>query len=125
MASETEVVAALKAAFAPTQVYWGWAPFESVEASPSLPIITVRRAMFSTAGYETMCEDEPIQGDTTLLVHVWSDVYEVARAMCTLARETLQDAGGWVLQSESDSYEPNFRAWQIEGQWMAGGVAPE
>jgi len=121
---EAELVATLKAALAPTPVFWGWAPLETAELPPQLPLVTVRRVLFTTAGYADMCEDGAIVGDTSLVVHVWSDAYALARAVCALVRETIQTAGGWVLQSETDVYEPNFRAWQIEGQWLAGGVAP-
>ena|SRR5579862_1807773 len=125
MADEADLVDYLKAALAPIQVYWGWSPLETAEAPPSLPITTVRRQLFSTSGYDDMCETGVIQGDTTLLVHVWSRQYEQARDLMQVARMTIQAAGGWALQTELDSYEPNFRAWQIEGQWIAGGVTPD
>jgi hypothetical protein len=124
MADETGLVAALKVALDPVPVHWGWAPAEPVEAVPALPIVTVRRSLFSTEGYADMCEQGAIVGDTTLLVHVWSPTYASARALTALVRDTVQAAGGWVLQSEADNYETAFRAWQIEGQWFAGGVEP-
>jgi hypothetical protein len=125
MTTETELVAALKTTLSPTPVFWGWAPFESAEVPPQLPLVTVRRLLFATGGYDDMCEDSTLRGDTTLVVHAWSDIYADARALTAAARDTIRTAGGWTLQSETDTYDPTFRAWQIEGQWLAGGVAPE
>ncbi len=125
MASESELVAALAEALAPIAVAWGWNPFESAEKPASLPVVTVRRSLFSTAAYEDMCEAGEVQGDTTLLVHSWAAGYQDARELNAQVREVILGEGGWTLQTETDIYEPNFRAWQIEGQWFAGGVKPE
>jgi hypothetical protein len=122
--TETAIVQALKAALAPVSVFWGWAPFESTEEPPTLPLATVARALFSTANWLDMCDDGSI-GDTTLLVHVWSIGYEQGRAIQTIARECMLAQAGWVLQSETDIFEPAFRAWRIESQWMAAGAAPQ
>jgi hypothetical protein len=120
---EPEFLAALKAAVAPTPVYWGWAPFETTGDVPSLPVVTVVRAVYTTAAWLEMC-DNGAMGDTTLLVHVWTNGYEDARALQALARAGLLDMPGWCLQSEIDTFEPTFRAWRIESQWMAAGVSP-
>jgi hypothetical protein len=125
MTDEASLVDILKAALAPTPVHWGWAPLESAELPPALALVTVRRQLFSTSGYADMCETGEIEGDTTILVHVWSREYEPARDLMQIVRSTIQVAGGWSLQTEVDLYEPNFRAWQIEAQWMAGGVTPD
>jgi hypothetical protein len=121
--SEPEFVDALKAAVAPTPVYWGWAPFETTGDPATLPIVTVMRAVYSTAAWLEMC-DNGAMGDTTLLVHVWSLGYEDARTLQALARTKLLDVPGWCLQSEVDTFEPAIRAWRIESQWMAAGVSP-
>jgi len=123
--TEKAFVALLQAALAPARVSWGWAPFESSTEPPSLPLVTVQRLTYSTASYEDMCQRAPYLGDTTLTVHAWALGYEDARTLATAARDALADATGWRLQSESDLYEPTFRAWRVEGVWFTAGVAPE
>jgi hypothetical protein len=124
MADERALVAALSAALDPTPVFWGWAPMETADLTPSLPLVTLQRLNYSTAAYEDMCTDAAVVGDTTLLVHAWAVGYEKARDLTTQSRDAIQAAGGWTLQSETDIYEANFRAWRIEAQWFAGGVQP-
>jgi hypothetical protein len=121
---ERALVAALAAALAPTPVFWGWAPLESADLPASLPLVTLQRLTYSTASYEDMCEDVPVRGDTTLLVHAWALGYEQARTLAAQARDAVLAAEGWGLQTETDQYEPGFRAWRVEAQWFAEGVPP-
>ena len=121
---ERALVAALRAALDPTPVYWGFAPFEFAEQPPTLPLVVVQRLNYSTAGYEDMCEDAAYVGDTLLVVNAWALGYELGRDLATEVREAVGAAGGWRLQSEADLFEPNVRAWRIEGQWLSGGVPP-
>lgn len=121
--TERELVALLKTALTPVPVHWGFAPFESSGVPPMLPIVVVQRLSYSTAGYEDMCEGDYV-GDTALVVHAWALHYEVGRMLCDQVRAALRDAVGWRLQQETDTYEPNFHAWCIAGQWNAGGVPP-
>jgi hypothetical protein len=124
--SERALVSALKAVLAPIPVHWGWAPLESAFVPASLPLVTVQRLQYLTAGYETMCDGEPYMGDTVIVIHAWAANYEAARDLAADVRATMaQDAEGWRLQSEGDLYEPAFRAWRIEGQWLASGVPPD
>jgi len=123
-ASPETIVAALDAAL-DAPVYWGWAPFQAVETPPSYPLVTVHRALFTAEGFADMCVDDQFIGDTTLAVHTWSPVYEEARTLMTLVRPVMLEAGGWTLQTETDSYEPNARAWQVEAMWLAVGIAAD
>jgi hypothetical protein len=123
--SESDLVAALAAALDPTPVYWGWAPLDSAELPPNYPLLTVHRALFTATTYEDMCQDAAPVGDKTLVVHAWSPVYEQARSLSAAARAVILAADGWTLQSESDLFEPNVRAWQVEAQWLAGGATPD
>jgi len=123
MTDERDLVAALSAALQPTPVFWGFAPLETAETPPSLPLVVVQRLNYSTAGYEDMCEGDYL-GDTLLVVDAWSLGYEDARVLAASARAAVSGAGGWRLQGESDFFEPNFRAWRIQGQWLAAGVPP-
>jgi hypothetical protein len=122
--SERSVVALLELALAPVPVHWGFAPFESVEAVPVLPIVVVQRLSYSTAAYEDMCEASAYVGDTLLALHVWALGYEQARSLTDQVRAAMSDARGWRLQQEVDQYESAFRAWCIAGQWLAAGVPP-
>lgn len=122
--TESAFVALLRDALAPARVSWGWAPFESSTEPAALPLVTVQRLVYSTAAYESMCSD-PYLGDTTLTVHAWALGYAQARTLSSAARAALSDAVGWRLQSESDLFEPTFRAWRVEGVWFAAGIAPE
>lgn len=124
MADERDLVAALIAALSPTPVHWGFAPFESVSEPPSLPIVVVQRANFSTANYEDMCAAAPYVGDTLVVIDGWTLGYEDGRAQAAAIRDVVGAAGGWRLQSETDLYEPTFRAWRIQGQWLAAGRPP-
>lgn len=121
---ETELVATLKAALYPVPVHWGFAPFEAVEVPPALPIVVVQRLTYSTGGYEDMCTDAAYVGDTILVIDAWHLGYEDARALAASVRAGVAMAQGWRLQSETDLYEVNFRAWRIQGQWLAAGVPP-
>ena len=123
MASEVDLVEALKAALFPTPVHWGWAPLESVAEPPALPLVVVQRQLFTTVDYEDMCE-APYVGDTTVVVDCWTLGYEQGRALATAVREATATLGEWRLQSETDQYEPNVRAWRIQGQWLRGGQPP-
>jgi hypothetical protein len=124
MTDERDLVAVLLAALAPTPVYWGFAPFESMSEPPSFPLVVVQRQMFTTEAYEDMCEDAAPIGDTTLGIDAWALGYEAARALAAQIRTATGAAGGWRLQSETDLYEPNVRAWRIQGQWLASGQPP-
>ncbi len=123
-ASEPEIVALLVTALAPVPVHWGFAPFESAEAVPTLPIVVVQRISYATAAYEDMCEASDYVGDTLLSIHAWTLGYEQGRALCAQVRMAMGDAAGWRLQQEYDQYEPAFRAWCIAGQWLAAGAPP-
>lgn len=124
MSDERELVAALALALSPVQVSWGWAPFESADTVPTLPIVIVQRLNFASAPYEDMCEDPAYTGDTLILIDSWTRHYEDGRALATAARIAATAAGGWRLQAESDLYDPNFRAWRIQGQWLLAGEPP-
>ena len=123
MADERDLVAALMAALSPTPVWWGFAPLESVAEPPSLPLVVVQRLTFSTTAYEDMCEG-PYVGDTILVIDAWTIRYEDGRALAAAVRSAADALGGWRLQSETDQYDPNVRAWRIQGQWLAAGVPP-
>jgi hypothetical protein len=124
MADERELVATLTAALAPVPVHWGLAPFESSGTVPSLPIVVVQRLNYSTVGYEDMCSEAAYVGDAALVVDMWALGYEGARSLAADVRAAMVDVDGWRLQGEADLYEPTFRAWRIQGQWLAAGVAP-
>ena len=83
----------------------------------------MQRLNFSTVGFEDMCEG-PYVGDTLLAIDTWTVGYEAGRTLAASARAAVAAAGGWRLQAESDLYEPSFRAWRIQGQWLAAGVPP-
>jgi hypothetical protein len=124
--AERAIVAILASALAPTPVVWGWAPFETAGDPPSLPLVVVQRLTYSTIGYEDMCDDSGVLGDSTVLVHAWALGYEDARGLNAAARSAmLTQAAGWRLQAENDLYEPAFRAWRVEGQWFGAGIAPD
>ena len=126
MTDDRALVADLLLALAPTPVYWGFAPLESASTPPSLPLVVVQRLTFSTAGYEDMCTEAAgdYVGDTILVIDAWDQGYEQARALCAATRAAVIASGGWTLQTETDLFEPNVRAWRIQGQWLAGGVPP-
>jgi hypothetical protein len=123
MTDERELVAALQFALAPVPVHWGFAPLETMSEPPSLPLVVVQRLTYSTEAYEDQCEG-PYVGNTVLVIDAWAIHYEAARALASDVREAADAAGGWRMQSETDLYEPNLRAWRIQGQWLAGGVPP-
>lgn len=123
--SERALVALLAAALAPTPVYWGWAPFETANEAPTLPLVVVQRQSFTSAEYEDMCGG-PYVGDKLVGVNAWALTYEAARALAAAARDAMSiGAEGWRLQQEVDIFEPAFRAWCISGSWLAGGVPPD
>jgi hypothetical protein len=123
MADERGLVAALAVALAPTPVHWGFAPFEASTTPPGLPLVVVQRLTYSTGGYEDMCEGAYV-GDTVLVVDAWALGYEQGRALCAAVRDAVTEVGDWRLQSETDLFEPVFRAWRIQGQWLAAATAP-
>jgi hypothetical protein len=122
---ERDVVATLAAALAPVAVHWGYAPFESSTQPPSLPLVAVQRLNYSTAGYEDMCSEAAYFGECVLVIHAWALDYEGARTLTAQVRAAMgAGVDGWRLQNETDLFEPNFRAWRIEGQWLAH-IAPD
>jgi len=123
MADERELVAAMQVALSPTKVHWGFVPFETMSEPPSLPVVVVQRLTYSTEAYEDFCEG-PYVGNTILVIDAWAISYEAGRALATSVRDAADGAGGWRLQSETDLYEPNVRAWRMQGQWLAAGVPP-
>jgi hypothetical protein len=123
MADERDLVAALTIALDPTPVWWGFAPFESSGEPPTLPMVVVQRTSFSTTEYETMCEGE-YTGNTLVVIDAWALTYEQARALATQAREAATGVEDWRLQNEADQFDPGFRAWRIQGQWLAVAVPP-
>lgn len=123
MTDERELLAALEVALDPTPVHWGFAPFESSSVPPSLPMVIVQRLNYATTNYEDMCEG-PYVGDTLLLIDAWAIRYDDGRTLSTATRAAVIAAGGWRLQGESDLFDPNFRAWRIQGQWLQGGEPP-
>jgi hypothetical protein len=125
MADERDLVAELRVALAPTPVYWGFAPFETASEPPSLPIVVVQRLTFDTAAYEDMCLG-PYVGDTVIVIDAWTAGYEAGRALSTQIRDAVALANGdvWRLRSESDFFDPNARAWRIQGQWLSAGRPP-
>jgi len=123
---ERAIVQALAAALAPTPVHWGFAPFETAAEPPSLPLVVVQRLTYSTAAYEDMCREAPYIGDCVVLLHTWALNYEAARALAADVRQAMADSvWGWRLQQEADLYEPNFRAWRIEAQWLGSALQPD
>jgi hypothetical protein len=123
MSDERDLVAILKAALAPVEVCWGYAPLDTMNEPPPLPLVVVQRLSFATAAFEDMCEG-PYVGDTIIAVDAWAIYYEAGRTLCTDIREATTALGGWRLQSETDFYDPTVRAWRIQGQWLAVGVPP-
>jgi hypothetical protein len=123
--TERDLVEAVRTAVDPVPTYWGWAPFETAEVPPTLPLVTVTRLLFTAIDWLDMCEVDDLVGDTTVVAHVWAAGYEQARALQADVRVAILSARGWSPQSEQDSYEPTFRAWRIESQWLAAGVAPD
>lgn len=124
-ASERALVALLAAALDPVPVYWGWAPFETANEPPTLPLVVVQRQSFTSAEYEDMCP-APYLGDKLVGVHAWALGYEGARALAQSARDAMTaNADGWRLQQEVDTFEPSFRAWCITGSWLTAGVPPD
>jgi hypothetical protein len=124
MADERDLVATLLAALSPVPVWWGYAPLDSMSEPPTFPLVVVQRQTFSTAGWEDMCADAAYKGDTILAIDSWTKGYEEGRALATAIRTATGALGGWRLQGESDFFEPNVRAWRIQGQWLAAGVPP-
>jgi hypothetical protein len=124
MADERDLVATLLAALSPVPVWWGYAPFESAGEVPAFPLVVVQRQTFSTADYEDMCQHAPYVGNTVLVIDSWTLHYEEGRALATAIRDATAALGGWRLQGESDFFEPNVRAWRIQGQWLAAGKPP-
>lgn len=122
-ATEQEVIAALRLALAgpPTvPVWWGYAPAETVEAPPSLPLVVVMRssALVRTDMID-MCEQPVELGDVTLQVRAWHENYGEARALQQTIRATLRALPGWALQGEFDARDGDLRAWAISSDWLA------
>jgi len=121
--SEKDLAAAIKAAVAPVLFKWGWAPLESANLEPTLPLVVLVRSVALAAPYEDMCEAaEPIKADTSVSIHVWARGYEEARDLMSIARTAANDSTGWALQSETDQFDGAFRAWLITGDWRSVGL---
>jgi len=122
--TEQALAAMIKAAVAPVQFKWGWAPLESANLEPTLPLVVLVRTVALAAPYADMCEaGKDIKADTTVAIHCWARTYEVARALAAVVRTAANDAHGWALQAESDQYDGAFRAWLITSDWLSTGLA--
>jgi hypothetical protein len=124
--TERELAALLEAGLSGiAEVRWGWRALESAELPPSLPLVTLQRTVAAGSSYWDMCEDVNPLVDTSIQLHTWHQNYEAARALNAQARAIVLAAGGWRLASETDDYEPSFRAWRIAGDYLGAGMAVE
>lgn len=125
--TEQEFVDALAAAVAPVPVRWGWHPLETAEQPPGLPVITVQRVFADLEAFTDMCDPTTGEriGNVTLDVHTWAREYEEARNLQKLVRGATGSDRTYKLTTESDTFEQNFRAWQIASSWRGDGVALE
>lgn len=126
IATEAEIVAALKAAFAgppAVPVWWGYAPAEELETPPSLPLVAVLRTLATVrTDWADMCEepaDAVTPADVTVSVRVWHPNYTDARALNRIVRATMRALAGWAEASESDARDNELRAFVIQSDWLA------
>jgi hypothetical protein len=122
--SEQEVIAALIDALDPVPVWWGYAPQESADLPPSLPMVVVMRtSAIVRTDWDDMCDlppGDPLAANITLQIRIWNaQDYAAARDLMADARAAVRELGGWNEQSEFDTRDGELRAWLIISDWLA------
>jgi len=122
IATEKELIQAIKDVLPGVSVVWGFLEFESANTPPSFPVVCITRvnaALTAGGGLLDMCDEDD---DTALILiqaDAWHKGYEAARNLNEQVHTIIADLEGWSWQSDTDLRDPQIKAWRIQSTWQS------